>query len=111
MVSLSAISSLHNCVNSLYFSVTLLTPEFFSSRELLDDQAPVTGSLFAEKYRQKLWEVYRAGSQPSNLQDSYKIIDKLKERVEQLQACSDRLRKDKETLEVIKSLPVTWSAR
>lgn len=53
---------------------------------------------FLEKYRQKLWEIHM--SRPRDLQGSLRLISELKSRIEELQKCSDKLKADRERLEV-----------
>uniref|UniRef100_T1L4Z3 Uncharacterized protein n=2 Tax=Tetranychus urticae TaxID=32264 RepID=T1L4Z3_TETUR len=50
-----------------------------------------------EKYREKLWEIH--GNKSNNTKESNKVICELKDRVEKLQLCSERLKADKEALE------------
>lgn len=52
-----------------------------------------------EKFREKLWEVHMVGAKPRDLERSLKLITDLKNKIEKLQHCSERLKSDKETLE------------
>ncbi|RWS07667.1 uncharacterized protein B4U79_01078 [Dinothrombium tinctorium] len=52
-----------------------------------------------EKYREKLWDVHINGSKSDDFQNSLSLIAELKERIEELQRCTERLKCDKETVE------------
>jgi hypothetical protein len=53
-----------------------------------------------EHYRDKLWELHVTSNKQVYFENSLKIINELKERINEVQTCGEKLRLDKEYLEV-----------
>ncbi|XP_076318055.1 uncharacterized protein LOC143229505 isoform X2 [Tachypleus tridentatus] len=70
--------------------------------ETLDDKMEEMNARHQEElelYKDKLWELHCRYCNPTDLQDSLRLISQLKFKVDELEQCCDRLKNNRETLE------------